>query len=85
MWNYYLLSCAASFRARDSQLWQIVLSKKGVAGGYIRPILKENAVENYRRGSCLSNLRLHYFSPLSLRERSPMSFAKKRDRGDLSY
>lgn len=34
MWDYYLLSCAASFRSRDNQLWQIVLSKKGVPGGY---------------------------------------------------
>ncbi|CAL1518990.1 cyclopropane fatty acyl phospholipid synthase [Chitinophaga sp. MM2321] len=34
MWKYYLLSCAGSFRARNSQLWQIVLSPKGVAGGY---------------------------------------------------
>lgn len=34
MWNYYLLSCAGSFRARDLQLWQIMLSKKGYAGGY---------------------------------------------------
>lgn len=34
MWNYYLLSCAGSFRARNLQLWQIVLSKKGVSGGY---------------------------------------------------
>jgi len=34
MWRYYLLSCAGSFRARNNQLWQIVLSKKGVAGGY---------------------------------------------------
>ena len=34
MWKYYLLSCAASFRARKSQLWQIVLSKNGVPGGY---------------------------------------------------
>jgi cyclopropane-fatty-acyl-phospholipid synthase len=34
MWDYYLLSCAGSFRARDNQLWQIVLSKKGVPGGY---------------------------------------------------
>jgi cyclopropane-fatty-acyl-phospholipid synthase len=35
MWKYYLLSCAGSFRARKNQLWQIVLSKKGVPGGYI--------------------------------------------------
>jgi len=34
MWKYYLLSCAGSFRARRIQLWQIVLSKKGVPGGY---------------------------------------------------
>jgi cyclopropane-fatty-acyl-phospholipid synthase len=36
MWNYYLLSCAGSFRARKNQLWQIVLSKGGVLGGYKR-------------------------------------------------
>lgn len=34
MWNYYLLSCAGSFRARDAQLWQIVFTKGGLAGGY---------------------------------------------------
>jgi len=27
MWNYYLLICAASFRARNNQLWQIVFTK----------------------------------------------------------
>lgn len=37
MWQYYLLSCAGAFRARDLQLWQWVLSKEGVAGGYRRP------------------------------------------------
>ncbi|MDR5899937.1 cyclopropane fatty acyl phospholipid synthase [Halomonas vilamensis] len=36
MWRYYLLSCAGAFRARDIQLWQFVLSKKGVVGGYER-------------------------------------------------
>lgn len=35
MWKYYLLSCAGTFAARDIQLWQIVLSKKGVLDGYI--------------------------------------------------
>ncbi|MFH1650072.1 MAG: cyclopropane fatty acyl phospholipid synthase [Candidatus Woesearchaeota archaeon] len=35
MWEYYLLSCAGSFRARKNHLWQIVLSKKGVRGGYV--------------------------------------------------
>ncbi|WP_232825916.1 cyclopropane fatty acyl phospholipid synthase [Chitinophaga alhagiae] len=34
MWKYYLLSCAGSFRARKNQLWQLVLSRKGVEGGY---------------------------------------------------
>lgn len=34
MWKYYLLACAGSFRARKNQLWQIVLSKDGVPGGY---------------------------------------------------
>ncbi len=34
MWEYYLLSCAAGFRARNLQLWQIVLSKNGVPNGY---------------------------------------------------
>lgn len=34
MWKYYLLACAGSFRARKIQLWQIVLSPEGVAGGY---------------------------------------------------
>jgi len=34
LWNYYLLSCAGGFRARSMQLWQMVLSPEGVAGGY---------------------------------------------------
>lgn len=34
MWKYYLLSSAGSFRARNVQLWQVVLSKKGVLHGY---------------------------------------------------
>lgn len=34
MWNYYLLSCAGTFRSRRNQLWQIVLSPKGVPDGY---------------------------------------------------
>lgn len=39
MWRYYLLSCAGAFRARDLQLWQLVLSKNGVPGGYERPAM----------------------------------------------
>lgn len=34
MWEYYLLACAGSFRARKNQLWQYVLSPKGIMGGY---------------------------------------------------
>ncbi|NQV92946.1 cyclopropane fatty acyl phospholipid synthase [Candidatus Kaiserbacteria bacterium] len=34
MWKYYLLISAGTFRSRKNQLWQIVLSKKGVRGGY---------------------------------------------------
>ena len=34
MWRYYLLSCAGSFRARHDQLLQLVLSPRGVPGGY---------------------------------------------------
>ncbi|MDD3530057.1 MAG: cyclopropane fatty acyl phospholipid synthase [Gallionellaceae bacterium] len=29
MWRYYLSSCAGFFRARQGQLWQLVLSKRG--------------------------------------------------------
>jgi cyclopropane-fatty-acyl-phospholipid synthase len=34
MWTFYLLSCAGSFRSRNIQLWQLVLSPHGVPGGY---------------------------------------------------
>jgi cyclopropane-fatty-acyl-phospholipid synthase len=34
MWRYYLLTSAGSFRARRTQLWQLVLSPHGVARGY---------------------------------------------------
>lgn len=34
MWKYYLLSIAGTFRARYNQLWQVVLSPQGCAGGY---------------------------------------------------
>ena len=30
MWQYYLLSCAGAFRARDLQVWQIVMTKQGL-------------------------------------------------------
>jgi len=35
MWRYYLLTMAGGFRdGRRNQLWQVVLSKQGVPGGY---------------------------------------------------
>jgi cyclopropane-fatty-acyl-phospholipid synthase len=34
MWKYFLLSSAGAFRARNIQLWQFVLSKNGILGGY---------------------------------------------------
>lgn len=34
MFRYYLLTCAAAFRCRDIELWQLILSPEGVAGGY---------------------------------------------------
>ncbi len=34
MWRFYLCGAAANFRLRHNQLWQIVLSKNGVEGGY---------------------------------------------------
>ncbi len=39
MWEYYLLCCAASSRARQMQVWQFVLSPNGIPGGYHRPAL----------------------------------------------
>ncbi len=35
MWKFYLLASAGSIRARRLQVWQIVLSKHGVPGGYV--------------------------------------------------
>ena len=36
-WNYYLQYCAGGFKARDLQLWQIVLSKNGLRDRYEAP------------------------------------------------
>lgn len=33
MFTYYLNACAGAFRARNIQLWQVLLSPKGVEGG----------------------------------------------------
>ena len=35
MWKYYLLSFIGPFEARALQLWQVVLSKEGLPGGYV--------------------------------------------------
>lgn len=34
MWKFFLLSSAGAFRARRNQVWQLVLSKRGLTGGY---------------------------------------------------
>ncbi|MBM9606483.1 cyclopropane fatty acyl phospholipid synthase [Desulfopila inferna] len=34
MWCYYLLATAGGFRARNMQVWQVVLSPNGIIGGY---------------------------------------------------
>lgn len=34
MWRFYLQGCAGRFRARRNQLWQLVLSKHGMLGGW---------------------------------------------------
>ncbi|HLO63574.1 MAG TPA: cyclopropane fatty acyl phospholipid synthase [Azonexus sp.] len=34
MWKYYLLSCAGFFRARQGQLWQVVMSKRARTAMY---------------------------------------------------
>lgn len=37
MWRFYLSASAAVFRTRRDQLWQLVLSPRGVRGGYRAP------------------------------------------------
>ncbi|MDB6164730.1 MAG: Cyclopropane-fatty-acyl-phospholipid synthase [Xanthomonadaceae bacterium] len=37
MWRFYLASAMATFRTRRAQLWQLVLSPRGIPGGYIGP------------------------------------------------
>jgi len=34
IWQYYLLSCVAGFKARKIQLWQFAFGNEGVQGGY---------------------------------------------------
>lgn len=40
MWKYYLHVCAGAFRARDLQLWQIVISNGAREGAYHRPAMR---------------------------------------------
>ena len=37
MWRYYLAASMATFRSRNSQLWQVALSVGGVKDGYLAP------------------------------------------------
>ena len=34
MWRYYLLGCAAYFKSKQGQLWQMVLTKRSFPGSY---------------------------------------------------
>ncbi len=51
MWNYYLLSCAGTFRARAMHLWQIVFTKEGMIGGYKAP--REVEIRRSIASNCL--------------------------------
>ncbi|MDR3684108.1 MAG: cyclopropane fatty acyl phospholipid synthase [Geothrix sp.] len=47
IWSYYLLSCAGAFRARSIQLWQVVMTKHGLEGGYrVRDLQAEGRPAN---------------------------------------
>ena len=37
MWRFYLSASMAAFRSRRIQLWQLVMSPRGVPGGYVAP------------------------------------------------
>lgn len=58
MWEYYLLSCAGAFRAREIQLWQVVMTGHGT--GVAQPRCRAVPVElkapqgetSRRRGVC---------------------------------
>lgn len=59
MWNYYLLSCAGSFRARQNQLWQVVLTKNGLLGGYEyqrSPLHEKNSSKEVKQNLYAKNL-----------------------------
>lgn len=51
MWNFYLLCCAGAFRARQVQLWQIVLAKGRRSSGYHRPGLSIRQADTSRSSS----------------------------------
>lgn len=47
MWEYYLLCCAGGFRARLTQLWQLVLSNAGLKNSFaVRELPQERFQEN---------------------------------------
>lgn len=54
MWRFYLLSCAGAFRARAIQLWQLVFSPEGVAGGYRAPGRESVRADPRRRRSAVA-------------------------------
>lgn len=63
MWRYYLLSCAGAFRVRDIQLWQWVLSKQGIRGGYHRPNVSRTSQSGHYPQVDSKRVRLAYINP----------------------
>lgn len=46
LWKYFLMSSQGHFRSRFTQLWQIILSKGGIPGGYQKNISYGNFQED---------------------------------------
>jgi cyclopropane-fatty-acyl-phospholipid synthase len=46
-WRYYLLCCAGFFRSRQGQLWQLVLSRSGLAN-----LSRRSPYRSVRVGPC---------------------------------
>lgn len=62
MWKYYLLSCAGAFRSRNIQLWQIVLSKHGLAEGFNYRNKEKHKAELLHKIQMSKNNLNHFFA-----------------------
>lgn len=54
MWNFYLLTCAGAFRARNVQLWQVVLANSARTRTYRRPTLSSSSTNGVLDSRCMS-------------------------------